>query len=105
MSVIVIGSGISGSNVALTLLEKGENVELWDIGKKENLDTINDENFEDFKKDINNSVNNLIGDKSVEPLNPYKQKLFEIPPLRNFLLSKKEIDNEINKLNDFDIYQ
>ena len=36
MSVIVIGSGITGSNVALSLLEKGESVELWDFGKKEN---------------------------------------------------------------------
>ena len=105
MSIIVIGSGISGSNVALTLLEKGENVELWDYGKDENLDTINNENFEDFKKDINNSVNSLIGNRKEKSINPYNQKLFEIPPLRNFLLNKKEIDNEINQLNDFDIYQ
>ena len=105
MSIIVIGSGISGSNVALTLLEKGENVELWDYGKDENLDTINNENFEDFKKDINNSVNSLIGNRKEKSINPYNQKLFEIPPLRNFLLNKKEIDNEINQLNDFDIYK
>ena len=105
MSIIVIGSGITGSNVALALLEKGEDVELWDFGKKENLDTINDQNFENFKKDIDNSVKNLIGDKSEVSLNPYNQKLFEIPPLRNFLLSKKEISEEINNLNDFDIYQ
>ena len=33
MSIIVIGSGITGSNVALSLLEKGKSVELWDYVK------------------------------------------------------------------------
>tara|TARA_B100000767_G_scaffold275088_1_gene310373 strand:+ start:1128 stop:2714 length:1587 start_codon:yes stop_codon:yes gene_type:complete len=105
MSIIVIGSGITGSNVALSLLEKGEVVELWDFGKKENLDTINSENFKDFKKTLNNSVESLIGKESKQFPNPSDQKLFEIPPLRNFLLNNNEINSEINKLNDFDIYQ
>lgn len=105
MSVIVIGSGITGSNVALSLLEKGENVELWDFGKKENLNTINNENFKDFKKDINSSVENLIGKENNLFPNPSDQKLFEIPPLRNFLLDNNQINSEINNLNNFDIYQ
>ena len=105
MNYIVIGSGITGSNVALALLEKGHNVELWDVGKKEKLDNLSNDNFYDFKKDIKNSVKNLIGDQNKNFVSPYNQKLFEIPPLRNFLLNKKEINNEINKLNDFDIYQ
>ena len=98
MSNIVIGSGITGSNVALSLLEKGEKVELWDFGKKENLDTINNENFRDFKKNLNVSVENLIGKENKQFPNPFNQKLFEIPPLRNFLLNNVEINNEINEL-------
>ena len=39
MDFIVIGSGITGLNTALALLEKGSNVELWDIGFVENLKT------------------------------------------------------------------
>ncbi len=105
MGIIVIGSGITGSNVALSLLEKGENVELWDFGKKENLDTINDENFKDFKKNINYSVESLIGKENNRFPNPSDQKLWEIPPLRNYLLNNKEIKNEINELNHFDISQ
>ena len=105
MSIIVIGSGITGSNVALSLLERGENVELWDFGKKENLDTINNENFKDFKKSINNSVESLVGKENNQFPNPSDQKLFEIPPMRNFLLNNNEIKKEINKLNDFDISQ
>ena len=105
MSVIVIGSGITGSNVALSLLERGENVELWDFGKKENLDTVNDENFKDFKKNLNNSVESLIGKENNQFPNPSDQKLFEIPPMRNFLLNNNEIKEEINRLNDFDISQ
>ena len=105
MSTIVIGSGITGSNVALALLEKGEMVELWDFGKKENLDTVNNENFKDFKKDLNHSVESLIGKESEQFPHPSSQKLFEIPPLRKFLLNKGEINNEINELNNFDIYQ
>ena len=105
MSVIVIGSGITGSNVALSLLERGENVELWDFGKKENLDTVNDENFKDFKKNLNNSVESLIGKENNQFPNPHDQKLFEIPPMRNFFLNNNEIKEEINRLNDFDISQ
>ena len=105
MSNIVIGSGITGSNVALSLLEKGEKVELWDFGKKENLDTVNNENFRDFKKNLNKSVENLIGKENKQFPNPSNQKLFEIPPLRNFLLKDTEINDEISKLNNFDIYQ
>ena len=105
MSSIVIGSGITGSNVALSLLEKGEEVELWDFGKKENIDTVNNENFKDFKKNLNASVDSLIGKENKQFPNPSTQKLFEIPPLRNFLLNNSEINNEINQLNDFDIYQ
>ena len=105
MSIIVIGSGITGSNVALSLLEKGKNVELWDFGKRENLDTLNSRNFEDFKKNVNDSVEGLIGKNDYQFPNPSDQKLFEIPPLRNFLLNNREINNEINELNDFDIYQ
>ncbi len=105
MSIIVIGSGITGSNVALSLLQKGKNVELWDFGKKENLDTVNNENFENFKKSLNNSVESLIGKENNQFPNPSDQKLFEIPPLRNFLLNNNEINNEIDRLNEFDIYQ
>ena len=105
MSIIVIGSGITGSNVALSLLEKGKSVELWDCGKNENLNTTNNNNFIDFKKDLNNSVESLIGKKDNQFPNPSDQKLFKIPPLRNFLLNKNEINDEIDKLNNFDIYQ
>jgi|TARA_B110001452_G_scaffold92232_1_gene76044 hypothetical protein len=105
MNIIVIGSGMTGSNVALSLLKKGKDVELWDFGKKENLDTVNNENFKDFKRSTNSSVESLIGNEDKQFPNPSDQKLFETPPLRNFLLNKKEINNEINDLNNFHIYQ
>jgi len=105
MSTIVIGSGITGSNVALSLLEKGESVELWDFGKKENLNTINSANFIDFKKNLEHSVENLIGARNNQFPNPHNQKLFQIPPLRNFILDKQQVNNEISNLNNFDIYQ
>ena len=105
MSVIVIGSGITGSNVALSLLEKGENVELWDFGKKENLNTFSDENFVDFKKNLDVSAKSLVGEENIQFPNPSDQKLFEIPPMRNFILSDDQIKKEINKLNNFNIFQ
>ena len=100
MSTIVIGSGITGSNVALSLLEKGEKVELWDFGKKENLHSVNNENFKDFKKNLNHSVESLIGKESKQFPNPSSQKLFEIPPLRKFLLNKDEINRAIKTYLD-----
>ena len=57
------------------------------------------------EKDLNNSVESLIGKKDNQFPNPSDQKLFKIPPLRNFLLNKNEINREIDKLNNFDIYQ
>ena len=105
MSTIVIGSGITGSNVALSLLKKGEQVELWDYGKQENLRTYNDKNFVDFKKNLQNSSEALIGNDKKSFPTPADQKLFEIPPLRNFILDNKTINDQFSELNNFDIYQ
>jgi hypothetical protein len=102
---IVIGSGITGSNVALYLLEKGQNVELWDVGKTEKLEFYDDENFLDSKKNFIHSFRSLVGDDDKNFINPYNQNLFDLPPLRNFVLNKDEINNEINKINNFEIFQ
>ncbi|TMG81215.1 MAG: lysine N(6)-hydroxylase/L-ornithine N(5)-oxygenase family protein, partial [Betaproteobacteria bacterium] len=33
--IVVVGSGVSGAHAALTLLERGHDVELWDVGREE----------------------------------------------------------------------
>ena len=88
MDSIVIGSGITGLNTALALLEKGANVELWDIGFVENLKTYNSDNFIDLKKKLKISSEILIGDNSKFFPEPINQNLFDIPPQRNYFLKK-----------------
>jgi choline dehydrogenase-like flavoprotein len=105
MNSIVIGSGIAGSNAALSLLEKGDSVELWDVGKIETLGQNSSDNFLEFKKNTNASIESLIGFEKEKFPKPYLQKLFQIPPLRNFLLNDLEINNIFDNLNDFEIYQ
>lgn len=105
MKAIVIGSGIAGSNTALSLLNKGYVVELWDVGITENTKNNNNDSFLNIKKDFNTSSKLLIGDENLVFPEPYKQKLFEIPPLRNFVLKENEINNLFDELNNFEIYQ
>ena len=33
--IVVVGSGVSGAHATLTLLERGHDVELWDVGREE----------------------------------------------------------------------
>lgn len=105
MDFIVIGSGITGLNTALALLEKGSNVELWDIGSIENLKTYNNDNFIDFKKNFKLSSETLIGDDSKLFPEPVNQNLFDIPPQRDFVLKNDDLNKIFNNLNNFNIFQ
>jgi hypothetical protein len=103
MDSIVIGSGITGLNTALALLEKGANVELWDIGFVENLKTYNSDNFLDLKKKLKISSEILIGDNSKFFPEPIKQNLFDIPPQRNYFLKNNDLKKIFNDPIHFDI--
>jgi hypothetical protein len=103
--MIVIGSGITGSNVSLELLKMGHDVELWDIGNEENIKIKNQENFLDTKKNLDLSLTTLIGGKNDIFPAPNNQKLFDIPLIRDYLLSNKEIQKEISNIDEFNIYQ
>jgi len=105
MKAIVIGSGIVGSNTCLSLLNKGYSVELWDVGHIENIKNFNNENFLNIKKDFSISSKSLLGDENLHFPEPYQQKLFELPPLRNFILKENEINNLFGELNNFEIFQ
>ena len=103
--MIVIGSGITGSNVCLELLKMGYHVELWDIGNEEKIKYDFSSNFIDVKKNFDLSLKTLIGEKDDNFPLPKDQKLFDLPLIRNYLLTNNEIKKEIDNADDFNIYQ
>ena len=103
--MIVIGSGITGSNVCLELLKMGYHVELWDIGNEEKIKYDFSSNFIDVKKNLDLSLKTLIGEKDNNFPLPKDQKLFDLPLIRNYLLTNNEIKKEIDNADKFNIYQ
>lgn len=103
--MIVIGSGITGSNVCLELLKMGHQIELWDIGNEENIKYDYSNNFLDTKKNLDLSLKTLMGETDNNFPSPKDQKLFDIPLIRNYLLTNNEIKKEIYNIDEFNIYQ
>tara|TARA_B100000886_G_scaffold231655_2_gene161764 strand:- start:2126 stop:3706 length:1581 start_codon:yes stop_codon:yes gene_type:complete len=103
--MIIIGSGITGSNVCLELLRLGHQIELWDIGNEENIKYDYSNNFLDTKKNLDLSLKTLIGEKNNNFPSPKDQKLFDIPLIRNYLLTNNDLKKEIDNIDKFNIYQ
>jgi len=85
MNAIVIGSGPTGSNVALTLLEKGFDVEVWDVGKDECCAKSNNAGFIDFKN--YDGINKyFLGNDFEGLISPISDELFKVPVNRDYLV-------------------
>jgi choline dehydrogenase-like flavoprotein len=90
MRVVVVGSGVSGSHAALTLLERGCDTELWDIGRKEPAFPEPQATFHDIKRALPDPVSFLLGPDLDALIPPSSPDLLRYPPSREFLASGKD---------------
>ena len=85
MRAIVIGSGISGSHVALTLLERGHSIELWDVGRRENPISEPGITFHELKQRLPRPIDYFLGPNLDALIPPTSADLIHYPPSRRFL--------------------
>jgi len=87
MRTIVVGGGVSGAHAALTLLERGLDVELWDVGREEAAFAEPGTTFHAWKDDLPDPVAHLLGADFGALIPPSDPELLRYPPSRQFLAS------------------
>lgn len=90
MRIVVIGSGVSGSHAALTLLERGHEVELWDIGRHDTAAELPGVGFHDLKRSLPDPVTHLLGEQLQALVPPVVPELLRYPPARRFLADEAD---------------
>jgi choline dehydrogenase-like flavoprotein len=90
MRIVVVGSGVSGTHAALTLLERGHNVELWDVGRQEDSFSEPGVSFHDLKHRLTDVVSYFLGPNLEALVPPGCGELLRYPPSRHFLAADKD---------------
>ena len=85
MKVVVVGAGVSGAHAALTLLERGLAVELWDIGREEVAFLEPGASFHELKGRLADPIGHLLGRDLQALIPPDAPELLRYPPARRFL--------------------
>jgi choline dehydrogenase-like flavoprotein len=85
MRVVVVGSGVSGAHAALALLERGNEVELWDVGREESAFPEKTATFHDLKARLADPVAYFLGADRRALIPPGVADLYRHPPSREFL--------------------
>ena len=83
--IIVVGAGVSGAHAALTLLERGFNVQLWDVGREESPFPEAETSFHDLKKSLDDPIDYFLGKDLSALIPPATDELLRYPPSRHFL--------------------
>ena len=86
MTCIVVGSGPSGANAALTLLRRGQSVEMWDTGRQEAPFPHPEASFHGLKQVLQDPQAYFLGRQFEALLPPGSGELLRYPPSRNFLV-------------------
>ena len=87
---IVIGAGVAGAHAALTLLERGCAVELWDVGRTERPFPAAGLTFDDLKERLDDPVSYYLGDDLSGLIPPAVPELLRYPPSRAFLVDRDD---------------
>jgi choline dehydrogenase-like flavoprotein len=87
MKIVVVGSGVSGAHVALTLLERGHDVEMWDVGREDAAASYPGVTFHDLKRRLADPVAHFLGADHTALVPPVVPELLRYPPSRRFLAS------------------
>lgn len=83
-AVTIIGSGPSGVHAALTLLERGKAVTLYDIGETENPFPSPSSDFHELKTKLDDPFTYFWGEDYRALIPPGHPEVFDYPPSRNF---------------------
>jgi choline dehydrogenase-like flavoprotein len=88
--IVVVGSGISGAHAALTLLERGHDVELWDVGREESAFPEPGMTFHELKGRLADPAAYFLGADLGATVPPASSELLRYPPSREFLASPED---------------
>ncbi|MDW8322993.1 MAG: GMC oxidoreductase [Burkholderiales bacterium] len=86
MKTVVVGGGVAASHAALTLLERGLAVEMWDVGREEPEIPLPGVDFHALKGALDDPVNYFLGTDLQALIPPGADELLRYPPARRFLL-------------------
>ena len=90
----IIGCGIAGTTAAYYLLKKGYEVELIDLGSKEEFRMPSGTTFENSRQNLMTSFP-IVHGVDFENFDDNPKELFEIPKIRN-IISRQSIYNNVN---------
>jgi len=88
--IVVVGSGVSGAHAALTLLERGHDVDLWDVGREEKPFPEPGATFHELKNRLADPVDYFLGPDLGALVPPTSPELLRYPPSRNFMSSPED---------------
>lgn len=86
MKIVVIGGGVAASHAALTLLERGLAVEMWDVGREEPPADHPGVSFHALKAELADAPDYFLGSRLEALIQPGADELLRYPPARRFLL-------------------
>lgn len=91
MRTIVVGGGVAAAHGALTLLERGHEVEVWDVGRDDEREFPDPgTTFHDLKNRLADPVTYLLGTNLETLVPPAVPELLRYPPSRRFLNSPED---------------
>ena len=104
MKIVVVGGGVSGAHAALTLLERGLPVELWDVGREEDDFPFPGVPFDQLRERLEDPVGYFLGDDLDGVVPAGSGALLRYPPSRDFLAPA---DDPLSPFQpgDFQVYQ
>jgi choline dehydrogenase-like flavoprotein len=88
--IVVIGSGVSGAHAALTLLERGHAVEMWDVGREEPEFPEPGATFHELKSRLADPIAYFLGADLRALVPPASGELLRYPPSREFLIPPED---------------
>lgn len=92
--VVVVGSGVSGAHAALTLLERGRDVELWDVGGEEAPFPHPHAGFQELKERLSDPAAYFLGADLDALVPPASADLMRYPPSRGFMASAADTSED-----------
>ncbi len=86
--ILIVGSGASGVHFALSLLQKGYEVLMLDVGYEKPTTVNPEDNFNDLKTNLSNPVNYFLGQNFEAVIYPDDQsEFYGFPPNKSYIFS------------------